>query len=120
TVFREITRQTGYSFVYTSGQIAQARPVSLQFKNTDLLIALDACFRQQPFTYQIEGNHIAVREADKKPGSSSYQLSGLVQSENGEPLQGVSVAIKNRRLFTTSDSRGNFILENVEGQDILV
>jgi len=61
-VFRVITRQTGYTFVYTESDIRKARPVSLALQDAPLEEALRSCFGEQPLEASILGMHIVVKE----------------------------------------------------------
>src|SRR4051812_28854654 len=46
-VFREIKRQTGYTFVSTKELLQKARPVTIDVSNAPLKEALDILFRDQ-------------------------------------------------------------------------
>ena len=49
------------------------------------------------------------------------RLKGIVRDSNGEPLAGVSVAVKGTTSGTITDVNGNFYLENeVNSQTVLV
>jgi type II secretory pathway component GspD/PulD (secretin) len=52
-VFREIKKQTGYSFIYTLTMLEKGTKVTFKVKNASLQQALDECFRSQPFDYNI-------------------------------------------------------------------
>jgi type II secretory pathway component GspD/PulD (secretin) len=51
SVFSEVKRQTGYSFVYSSERIKGANPVSITVSNSALAKVLELLFRDQPFSY---------------------------------------------------------------------
>src|SRR5690606_37785022 len=52
-LFKEIGKQTGYTFLYTEEQLSHARTVNLDVKSMPLEEALDLCFRNQPLAYAI-------------------------------------------------------------------
>src|SRR5690606_28960311 len=56
SVLDKIRQQTGYDFLYNSAHLTNTKPVDLQFENTSLSQVLDACFADQPLTYQIVDN----------------------------------------------------------------
>ncbi len=60
-VFKEIRKQTGYTFLYTDEQLFHARAFSLELKNVPLKEALDQCFENQPLHYTIENKTIVVK-----------------------------------------------------------
>ena len=65
-VFKEISRQTGYSFVYTTDMLKNTRNVSIQVNNASLEQTLELCFKDQPVTYAIVDKMIAVREKTQR------------------------------------------------------
>ncbi|WP_333864489.1 STN domain-containing protein, partial [Chitinophaga sp.] len=71
-VFREIKRQTGYSFVYTARQLEKAAPVTLTVKNSHIREVLEACFRNQPLIYTLLDDMVIVKE--KLPAIPRYDL----------------------------------------------
>ena len=59
-VFKEIEKQSDYSFIYAEEQVAKMGPVNLNLVKTDLTIVLNLVFKNQQFTYTISGNTISV------------------------------------------------------------
>ena len=54
-------------------------------------------------------------------GDGSYSTaSGRVTDENGEPVAGASVMMKNGKVATSTDANGFFKLQNISGNGILV
>src|ERR1700754_173100 len=64
-VFKEINKQTGYSFIYTRELLAGARKLSIDLKDAPLQQVLDNVFKEQPFTYTLQDKFIII-----KPGST--------------------------------------------------
>src|SRR5690349_19830760 len=62
TVFNEISRQTGHTFIYTTEQLKKANTVTIHISGSSLQHALELLFREQPFTYTMDGRHIAIRD----------------------------------------------------------
>ena len=120
-VFKEIQRQSGYSFWYKTRQIDQAAKVTLDLKNATLEEALRQCFKDQPFDYFIVEQNVVIRprimiEADIAP---LVQIKGKVTTTGGKPLGGVSVTVKSTKKGTTTDENGDFSI-SVHRGDILV
>lgn len=122
-VFREIRKQTGYNFIYTSKVISQASEVSLDVKNADVRQVLNRCFAHQPLTYVIEDRIIIIKA---KPAVAiavsppQKEVSGQVtDSVSRKPLAGVSVQIKGTPEGTVTDQAGRFSLE-VSNDAVLV
>lgn len=123
--FKEIKKQTGYSFVYTRAQLKNSFPVSCQVKNAEIKETLDLCFRNQPLSFVIEGHYIVVQTKPTGIQSSTTQflpidISGRVINENGEPMEGASVLIKGTQKGTTTNIDGYFKLKNIDENAILI
>src|SRR5262245_59444963 len=63
-VFREIKKQTGYSFFFDESWIKQAASITINVKDASLERALDICFNNQPLTYTIVGNTVVVKQRE--------------------------------------------------------
>ncbi|WP_311948537.1 SusC/RagA family TonB-linked outer membrane protein [Mucilaginibacter terrae] len=128
-VFKEIRKQTGYDFVYTSSQMNEARPVTVNLQTATLETALAACFRDQPLTYSIKNKTIIVKA---KPVSESrttglpslvkYRLvTGQVNSADNKPVTGVTVVSKELNVRTVTDKEGKYRIDVIDqGQAMLI
>src|SRR5687768_13834477 len=106
-IFREINKQTGYSFLYSYEVLKQARPIDIVVENAPLPQVLDICFANQPLTWEMEGKLIIV-----KP-SPEQTISGVVKDAKGNPLQGVSVMLLPLKMGTVTSEKGEFLFKNV-------
>ncbi|HVK49797.1 MAG TPA: STN domain-containing protein, partial [Pseudobacter sp.] len=52
-IFKELYRQTGYTFTFSSAAMERAKPVTLNVQNVSLDEALLLCFKDQPLQYTI-------------------------------------------------------------------
>jgi TonB-linked SusC/RagA family outer membrane protein len=135
TVFRAIERQTHYVFFTRADIFEKGKKVTLDLKNATLEEALDECFRDQPFTWSLEGRIIAVepRTASKNPtpvlqsGDSlppkpnkTVRIQGTVYNESGEPLSGANVVIKELSKGTTTNAKGQFVIPAVAVNSTLI
>jgi len=133
TIFSVIKKQTGYVVFGNSEMLSASKPVTLSVKDMPLEQFLKVIFRDQPFSYLIEGKTIsivkkqtekAVNAGEQKPvaleTSPPKKISGVVVGSNGTPLVSASVSVKNAQLGTTTDGTGNFSLEVPEGASVLV
>lgn len=109
-VLQEIHQQTGYLFLYGSSSIKNADGFNISIQNATVQQALDSCFTNSAIGYLIENKTIIVfpiQEMDKifEP---QHTVSGLVVSDQGVPLAGVTVRIKNSNIGTITDANGFF------------
>jgi len=121
-VFKEIKKQSGYEFVYTREQLKKSVSVSLAFEGATLSRVLEACFKEQPFSYVMEGKHIVLRERSEQVAQApaTKEVTGIVRDESGNPLGGVTVTVKSTGNATATDNEGFFSLLNVRESDILL
>lgn len=122
--FKEIKRQTGYSFVYTRAQLKNTSPITYQVTNGSLKDVLEQCFRNQPLSFVIEDKYIVVQtKAITVPAPATKQIPidirGKVVGENGEPLPGVTITAKKSNKVTSTNEQGEFFLKGVDEEDIL-
>ncbi len=127
-VFKEIRKQTGYSFFYKSTLLRQAPKVNLSVKDASLQETLDLCFANLPVEYSIIAQtvvispkkiDIPVARADE-PETVAIEIQGTVINAEGEPLPGASVRLKGSNIGTTTDENGRFTLNIPGDQGVLV
>ncbi|CAM4160606.1 TonB-linked outer membrane protein, SusC/RagA family [Pedobacter westerhofensis] len=112
TIFRLIEKQTSYHLLYDKLDIAKIGSVSVDINDGTVEQALDQCFKNQPLSYKIFNNTIVIRKDEAKPlkAVQQQQVKGQVNDEEGKPLPGVSIKIKNAQGGTTTDGSGKFAL----------
>lgn len=128
TVFREIEKQTNFSFVYSQEQLLQTKKINLTLHNEKLEVALQLIFKGQPLMYTILGNHIILKEKAKNPNNSKSpilpvqkQVKGKVSNVKGEPIPGANIHIKgSTEVVETTDAEGNFSINVPDNTTILV
>lgn len=125
-VFKEITRQTGYSFIYQRNQLEQTIPVTLTVKNEKLEQVLRKCFEKQPLTFTIVDKYVivqtkpAVVTAPALQTNEAITVSGKVVNEAGEALAGATVTAKKSGIATSTNDKGEFSLSGVQENDLLI
>ena len=114
-VFREITRQTGYSFLYTDEVLNGMPKVDIKLRNVPLEMALDHCFKDQPLTYSIVEHTIVIKRKQEYTPPPGTDVHGRVTDSAERPMAGVSVTIvgETRGLQTNAD--GLFTINVPEG-----
>src|SRR5439155_3231597 len=122
-VFQKIEGQTDFVFWYKIDKLKKARKVSIKVKDAELNQVLDEIFKDQPFTYSIIGKTIVITEKRNELSlpvmQASYMpamttVNGKVLNDKEEPLEGVTVKIKNKAFATSTDSKGAFTDKCVE------
>jgi TonB-linked SusC/RagA family outer membrane protein len=126
-VFRLISQQTGYEFVYEKKLLGKVT-VNLDVKDADVSEVLESCLKNQPFGYTIVDKAIVI---GPKPLTAMFQpaesvspspdgIHGRVVDSAGNPLEGASVTIKGSKRGVQTDAKGNFSLPGADPDAILV
>jgi len=116
-VLRKVQAQSGYRILYGDEVVANARPVSVRFRNASIKEVLDKCFEGQPLSYTIRERTIIVQPRPRaevpqvRPGPPPpVEVRGTVRDNKGEPLPGVSVRVKGTNVSVSTDATGGFSL----------
>lgn len=122
-VFKEIQKQADYHFVYTKEQMEKANKVSLDVKKEKLETVLQLCFKDQPLTYTIDGNVVAISVKEKLNEIQNHSLllpiKGRIINENGEGVI-ATITIKGKNISVSTDADGYFELKDVDQDATLI
>ncbi len=126
-VFKQIEAETGYVFLYSAeieGELNKTA-ISKTVKGTIQEI-LNPLLDKTELTYQVNGTQVVVKKKFVEPASlpvvqqSKGSVSGVIIDSTGEPLIGVSVAVKGTTLGSVTDIDGNFTINNLPDRATLV
>ncbi|WP_130540994.1 SusC/RagA family TonB-linked outer membrane protein [Pseudobacter ginsenosidimutans] len=134
-VFGIIKKQTGYSVFGKASLLNNCLPVSIKASNMPLLEFLDSVMRKQPIGYRILDKTIFLLNREEKENEKQRRsqlsfpdeteaplpvpVSGITLTEDGKPLEGVSIRIKGANSGVNSDVQGKFSI-NAEPDQVLV
>ena len=106
-VFQEITRLSGYEFMYSSNELRHVGKVSVQLEDRDLSDILAECL-----WYRLEDDVIIISPKLVSPQKVGEKLvvTGSVKDKGGMPLPGVTILLKGTQLGGVTDADGNFRL----------
>lgn len=126
-VLQSIRKQSGYYFFFVSDYLDKAKPVSVSVKDVSLEETLVIVFAGQPFEYAVKGKMITIRPAEKSAVDkvvdffSVITVRGKVMDEEGNPLPGVSVILKEQNSkVAVTDPQGNFSFKDVPNRGTLL
>ena len=111
-VFQEITRLSGYEFMYSSNELRHVGKVSIQLEDRDLSDILAECLKNTGLWYRLEDDVIIISPKLVSPQKVGEKLvvTGLVKDKGGMPLPGVTILLKGTQLGGVTDADGNFRL----------
>lgn len=124
-VFKDLSRQTGYDFIYTEQLLKTAAPVSLQVKDAEISEILEQIFKGQPLTYVIDSKTVIIKTKEKSflekilEKFDEIEVNGQVLDETGKPIPGATVLIKGKSKTVISGLHGEFSFKNISTDDII-
>ena len=111
-VFSQVSKNSGYHFLYLEEDIRNKKPISLDLKNVSVDKLLERTLSGQSLTYIIRGNRIIIEKVqsldvtEKEILIQKREISGVVTNENGEPISGASVTVKGEQIGGVTDGAG--------------
>ncbi len=119
-VFKQIREGYQVDFLYTKKQLKDTKPITLRVVNKDLNDVLHTILESQGLTYEREGSTVVIKEKEIINRSSSrivqsvqqeHVVTGKITDNEGNPLLGVSIELKERsQIGTTTDRNGMYVL----------
>ena len=129
SVLNVIRKQTGYYFIFNKAVTQKARPVTINVTDQDLKEVLISIFKDQNLSFEIKKKVIIITNTFSSSSGNSIDqtekvppvnIRGKVLDPKGLPLIGASVRIKGATKGTVTDADGNFTLNGVESDAVLV
>lgn len=125
-LFDELRMQTGYDFLYSDEMLKMAKPVTINAKQQQLEAVLKQMFNNQRLVYVLKNKAviIAMKEESVLDIVNSYfariDVRGKVSDEQGRPLPGATVKVKNADRVVITDANGSFLLTGIDEKAVLV
>ncbi len=134
-VLKEITRQSGHRFFYSSQQVDVKKRITVHLHNVSLSDALTDVLKGVPVAFKVIGKQIILYdvypEARDRYSSSDdmgrpyiaavHSVSGRVTSSSENfGLPGVNIVLKGTTIGTTSDAEGQYTLALPAEDGVLV
>jgi len=126
-VFKEIGRQTGYSFVYTESQLKKSKNIDITVQGNSIDQVLEICFKGQPLTYTVFNRTVIVKEKEQVPSKEiiaapppDVEVKGSVKNERNEPVDGATITVKGTTIATKASATGDFLITLPGDKNILV
>lgn len=121
-VLRKLDKLSNYHFVYDTDVIKGSKPVSLSVVNMNLSEVLTLCMRDQNITFLFTKNTVVLRrKGDEVDTPIQLMITGTVNDQQGKPLPGVNVSVKNQGTGgTVTNSDGHYSIKVPSSTSILV
>ena len=130
TVFKDISEQTGYTFIYTEKLLQKGKKLSIVINNASIEQVLKECFKGQALTYTIVDTYIILKEKEEggekqkafnsPPPLPPTNITGKVTNDKGEALEGATITEKGTKNTVVTMEDGSFSINTAGPKAILV
>ena len=146
-VFDQISLQSGYDFFVSKALLKNAKRVSINVRNADIVTVLKQVFENQPLEFSIQDKSVVVKERPRSfldevvAAFRAIDVHGRVLDEEGKPLVGATISLikvesqgsiesnkasdfsltyKGRNAAAVTDANGEFNLKNVDENSMVM
>lgn len=120
-VFTAIQQQSHLRFLYSNEDVDHIKIELLKSEQEEIGTILDQVLENTGLTWQMQDHIIFVKKAKiTVPPVESVKITGKVTDKTGNPLPGVTVAIKGTSLGGATDVDGNYSIEIPSGKEIVL
>ncbi|MCK0130836.1 SusC/RagA family TonB-linked outer membrane protein [Flavobacteriaceae bacterium F08102] len=116
-IFEIIKEQTDYKFMYSKKMFKNAPKVQLKKGTIRVDKLLNQSIKTDDIDVILSGDNII--HIKKRIKNQSHQVTGKVTDQDGNPIPGVNVIIKNKTIGTSTDFDGNYKI-TASSEDILI
>ncbi len=127
-VFREITRQAGYNFVYGSDVLQNTATVNVSVTDAGIEKVLDIILKDQPLTWSVIDRVVVIKMKAIAPPVvhedllllHQQKIYGKVVDSAGLPVTSATFLLKDSDIRGSTGNDGGFALNNIKPDDILI
>ena len=102
TVFKEIERQTGYSFLVNESELDTEEKISVSLDKASIDEAMSRLLEGKGLTFSVQDKRIVIKEEQKRT------VTGIVTDGDDISLPGVAVMVKGSSEGTVTDDEGRY------------
>ena len=120
-VFTALQQQSHLRFLYSNEDVDNIKVEQLKSEQEKIGTILDQVLKNTGLTWKIQDHIIFIKKATiTVPPVESVKITGKVTDQTGNPLPGVTVAIKGTSLGGATDVDGNYSIEIPSGKEIVL
>lgn len=120
-LFKTIEGSTDYTFFYKSNSTDFDKRINVQRTTGSVNEILEDALKGTGFTFQITGNDIVIKSVPASQNQSKKRtVKGKVLDENGQPVPGANVWLKETSIGVATDIEGNYTLTFEGNQQVLM
>jgi len=119
-VFREIEKQSDFTFLYNNAKINVDKEVSVDTQSGKIEDILGQILSGTGIAYVVIDKQVVLASKDQinsavEAAQQQKKITGKVTDQTGAPIPGVAVVISGTSSGTITDSDGNYTITNVPG-----
>ena len=117
SVLKSISDQSDYKFAFNSRNIDTSTRINASVESESIETVLEEVLKGSGIAYSVMGKQVALfpkSAEDPKPSDQSAKsrvVNGIVTDEDGNPLEGAGVLIKDTTVGVVTDEEGKWSLE---------
>lgn len=117
TFFKVLEKKSDYVFFFQENVLQEKENLSINSRNESVVSVLDRVLPARGLTYSVKGRQVIIartedeRSVQEKQVVTGYTIKGVVVDNQGYPLPGVNIKVKDATQGTITDINGNFQLE---------
>jgi len=123
----QISKQAHIGIIYSNAKGILKNPVTIHAEDQPLTKVLTDLLSPLKLTYEVIGDQIVVKfdntnsrpTLQKQSEKQRFPIRGKVTDGNGSPLPGATIKIKDGPALATTDSNGEFEINNVADSTVL-
>ena len=112
-ILEDIEAKSDYTFIFDANNVNLNKNISINAVNKNIFEILDSLFKDMNIAYTLINNHIILspKEETVLDRESVKSLQGVITDLAGDPINRADIVIKGTTKGTTSNEKGNFLLE---------
>ncbi len=125
-----VKKQTNINFMYNSSLVATAGEITIRVEKMELKNVLDTVLKKANLVYEFDNNTVLIRPGRGQVVTKQQSvLKGIVKDEQGVPLPGVTVLVRQKTdnavgtsvvMGTATDMDGKYTIMVPEGENVFV
>lgn len=115
---KSLEKESGYKIIFIYDEMNSFK-VTCDIKTNSLDEALQQLISGKPLEYTVNGNYVNISK--KMAGARRVTSGRVISSEDGQPVVGATVRVKDGRMGTITDVNGHYVMYNLpQGDQTLV
>ena len=124
--FAKVEDASEFYFFFKNDAVNISKKISLDVKDQTIDKILDQVLAGTELKYKIVDRYIVISNDMERDGNmflqqaQKFTVKGTVKTQTGEPIPGVTVAVKGKSMGTITDANGNYTLDTPGATSVLV